>query len=94
MDEVPLAGAIVIIFDGSGQTEITRMTTGGDGYAHFDLVAPAHYVVRELPPAGMACSTPSEYAFVLRVDSVIEIPFGNYDASDKVYLPLLVHPPG
>jgi hypothetical protein len=94
MGEVPLAGAIVIIFDGSGQTEITRMTTGGDGYAHFDLVAPAHYVVRELPPAGMACSTPSEYAFVLRVDSVIEIPFGNYDASDKVYLPLLVHPPG
>jgi len=92
MGETPLAGATIVILNSTGQVEVARKTTGGDGYARFDLVAPSHYVVRELPPVGMASSTPSEYAFVLRVDSNIEIPFGNYDASDKIYLPILIQP--
>lgn len=90
--EPPLAGATIIILDDAGQTEITRLTTSGDGYARFNLIAPASYVVRETPPFGMAASTPAEYAFILHVDTSIEIPFGNYDNSQKLYLPVLMQP--
>ena len=89
--EPPLAGAEIIIFDGSGQTEIARDVTGGDGYARFDLPAPTptDYTVQEMPPVGLSASTPVEYAFILHANSSLEIPFGNYDASTKVYLPLI-----
>ncbi len=90
--EPPLAGAEIIIFDDTGQNEIDRKSTGGDGYARFTLPAPASYVVREQPPFGMGASTTTEYAFILHADAAIEIIFGNYDNNQKVYLPMLAHP--
>ncbi len=90
LDEPPLAGATIVIYDSTGQNELYRKLTGGDGYARFDLPAPADYVVSMIPPWGMAASTPTEYSVVIRVDVELEIPFGSYDASKKVYLPQIL----
>ena len=93
VDEPPLAGATIIIFDDSGQNEITRLSTSSDGYARFELTAPAHYVVRETPPNGFIATTPQEYAIILEPDTSLEITFGNFDPyPQKVYLPMLTHP--
>jgi hypothetical protein len=75
-----------------GQTEIDRKFTGGDGYARFDLEAPSDYLIREIPPIGMAASTPLEYTVIIDTDTTVEIAFGNYDNTEKLYLPLLSHP--
>ena len=40
----------------------------------------------------MDASTPSEYAFTLHANTAIEISFGNYDNSQKLYLPVLMQP--
>ena len=89
--EPPLAGATITIYDGTGQNEVDRKLTGGDGYARFALPAPDDYVVIMTPPWGMAPSTPTEYSVVINVDVVLEVPFGSYDTLQKVYLPHYIH---
>ena len=91
-NEPPLAGATITIYDSTGQTEVQRKLTGVDGYARFDLPAPADYVVIMTPPWGMAPSTPTEYSIVIKVDVLLEVPFGSYDTSKKLYLPHYIHP--
>ena len=88
--EPPLAGAIVTIYDNTGQREVEHKFTGGDGYARFDLPAPGSYVVVMTPPWGMAPSTPVEYSVVINVGVELEVPFGCYGTTKKVYLPQII----
>ena len=90
--EPPLAGAIITIYDSTGQTELARKFTEGDGYARFDLPAPSEYVVIMTPPWGMAPSTPTEYSVVINQNVELEVPFGSYDTSNKLYLPHIIQP--
>jgi hypothetical protein len=41
----------------------------------------------------MDASTITEYAFILHSNTTIEIAFGNYDVSQKLYLPLVQSAP-
>ena len=90
--EPPLAGAVITVYDSAGQMELERKLTGGDGYARFDLPAPADYLVIMTPPWGMSPSTPTEYSVVIHADVELEVPFGSYDASAKLYLPQIILP--
>jgi len=56
------------------------------------LEAPNDYLIREMPAPGMAGSTPLEYTVIIDVDTSVEIAFGNYDNTKKLYLPLLISP--
>jgi len=91
-DEPPLADAVAIIFDSTGQTELARQLTDSDGYARFTLPAPMDYVIKEIPPPGGISTTPSEFSVKLYVDTSIEVPFGNFIYPFPLYLPLLTAP--
>ncbi|RME80707.1 MAG: hypothetical protein D6775_15540, partial [Caldilineae bacterium] len=87
--EPPLPNATVILYSWPERQEITRGTTGGDGYVRFpDLPAPDAYLVREVLPWGMASSTVLEVLVALNPQVTLETAFGNYATVGRMYTPL------
>ncbi|MCP4164928.1 MAG: hypothetical protein GY759_03420 [Chloroflexi bacterium] len=86
--EPALAGATIIVRSVPDSDLVGLLDTGGDGYARFsDLPAPATYRIVEIDPYGHVSSTINDIVAAISPDSILEISFGDFDASALLFLP-------
>lgn len=97
-DEVPLAGARIIVYALPGLEPLVEQVTGGDGYAYLTgLPVPANpssFRVIEIDPWGLSSSTSNQFNVYLSPGQVISLSFGDFEWPDRVYIPLLWHNKG
>lgn len=86
--EEPLAGAIITAYTWPGLQLMESVVTDETGYAQLTVPAPATYRVIEIDPPGFLSTTPNELVVALAPHVTLDVPFGNYLAPERVFLPL------